>query len=113
MLIERITSQVAKNTSSSAITCDDIHHCRTILGIILSCGSTVFLCTWVALHPDVPKYPYEAWWKIFSFDDNLFLEKRIQLMLVALLAPEVILTVAFVEWMSVTDILMGVLGELF
>ena len=54
MLIERITSQVANNTSSSTVTCDDIHHCRTIPGIILSCASTLFLCTWVALHPDVP-----------------------------------------------------------
>ena len=34
-------------------------------------------------------------------------------MLVALLAPEVILTIAFVEWMSSSDILMGVLGESF
>ena len=113
MFIEPITSRVADSTSSSTIICDNIHHCRTIPGIVLSCASTVFLCTWVALHPDVSKYPYEAWWKIFSFDDDRFLEKRIQLMLVALLAPEVILTIAFVEWTSSSDIFMGVLGESF
>ena len=113
MLIERITSQVANNTSSSTILCDDIHHCRTIPGIILSCASTVFLCTWVALHLDVPKYAYEPWWKIFSLDGGRFMEKRIQLMLLALLAPEVILTIAFLEWMDSSDVLTSVLGKLF
>ena len=110
MLIERIASQVTNNTSSSTIICDDIHHCRTIPGIILSCASTVFLCTWVALHPNVPKYLYEPWWKIFSLDEDRFMEKRIQLMLVALLAPEVILTIAFAEWVDSSLIVINVLG---
>ena len=95
------------------IICDDIHHCRTIPGIILSCGSTVFLCTWVALHPNVPKYPYEAWWKIFTFKENPFLAKRIGVALVALLAPEVILTIAFIQWVNSSIILVDILGELF
>ena len=113
MLIERIASHVANIASSSTIICDDIHHCRNISRIVLSCGSTVFLCTWVALHPNVPKYPYEAWWKIFTSDEDRFLEKRMQLMLVAVLAPEVMLTIAFMEWMESTNILTDILRELF
>src|SRR5258708_31531738 len=34
--------------------CDDSHHCRTILNIISSCLATVFLCVWVAIHPNIP-----------------------------------------------------------
>ena len=41
------------------------------------------------------------------------MEKRIQLMLVALLAPEIILTFAFFEWLSSSDVLTGILGKLF
>ena len=41
------------------------------------------------------------------------MEKRIQLMLVALLAPEVILTVAFLEWLASSCVLTDVLGKLF
>ena len=38
------------------------------------------------------------------------MEKRIQLMLVALLAPEVILTIAFAEWVTSSLIVIDVLG---
>ena len=36
-----------------------------------------------------------------------------QLMLVAVLAPEVMLTIAFMEWMESTNILTDILRELF
>jgi hypothetical protein len=39
-------------TSSS---CQDMGHCRTLLGIIWSCVTTIFLCTWVSIHPNIPE----------------------------------------------------------
>ena len=109
-LIERITSEVANDTmtSSSTIVCDDVHNCRTIPGIIVSCASTVFLCTWVALHPDIPKYPYNAWWKIVS---TRFKEKPIQLMFMTLIAPEAMVIVAFVDWITSSMIWMDIIGK--
>jgi hypothetical protein len=40
------------NTYSS---CKDIDGCRTLLGIVWSCITTIFLCTWVAIHPNIPE----------------------------------------------------------
>ena len=34
--------------------CNDLTHCRTIWNIIWSCLVTIFSCTWVAVHPNVP-----------------------------------------------------------
>ena len=34
--------------------CTDLGNCRTIWNIIWSCLVTVFACTWVAVHPNVP-----------------------------------------------------------
>jgi len=70
--------------------CDDIHHCRTVPIIIFSCASTMFLCTWVAYHPDVPKNPEAVWWKKLS--------RRIRYMVVAFLAPEYVFWTALEQW---------------
>jgi hypothetical protein len=35
--------------------CTDLGNCRTIWNIIWSCLVTIFACTWVAIHPNVPK----------------------------------------------------------
>ena len=34
--------------------CADLTHCRTIWNIVWSCLVTIFLCTWVAVHPNIP-----------------------------------------------------------
>ncbi|KAF7975387.1 hypothetical protein HWV62_9597 [Athelia sp. TMB] len=41
-------------------TCRDIDGCRTLLNIISSCLSTIFICVWVAVHPDV-RSPKDGW----------------------------------------------------
>ena len=92
----------ALNSDSTTI-CDDVHHCRTLLSIIVSCASTIFLCTWVALHPNVPEDPYEARSKSFW--------KRVGLMLVALLAPEVILIWVFGDWVASSNLLVEIMSE--
>ncbi|KZP19179.1 hypothetical protein FIBSPDRAFT_744307 [Athelia psychrophila] len=35
-------------------TCNDLHHCRSLVGIVTSCVATIFACVWVAVHPNVP-----------------------------------------------------------
>ena len=90
-IVEFATNTTSSSASSSI--CDDVHHCRTVSVIIFSCTSTMFLCTWVAYHPDVPKNnPHQAWWtKLF---------RRIRYMLVALLAPEYVFFNAFMQWVD-------------
>ena len=104
MLIERIVD-VANNALSTGMVCSDIHHCRTVPSIIISCASTIFLCTWVALHPDVPTDPYAPWWKT---PIRPIIENRVVLMLVALLAPEVILYMSFEDWLGSCRLLMNI-----
>jgi hypothetical protein len=73
MFIPRVID-IATNPPSplpGMMACDDIYHCRTLSNIILSCASTVFLCTWVSLHPDVPDDLYEPWWKVRNYDGIL------------------------------------------
>lgn len=54
---------------------------RTIWNIIYGSIVTIFACTWIAVHPNVPG-PYESWF--------IRTRRRIMIFLVALLAPEFI-----------------------
>jgi len=105
MLVERIID-IASNATSTAMVCHDSHHCRTVPSIIFSCASTVFLCTWVALHPDVPEDPYAAWWKMSRYTLG-----RILLMLGALFAPEVIFIWACGDWTESSEILEDIISD--
>ena len=64
--------------------CTDLTHCRTIWNIVWSCLITIFLCTWVTIHPNIPcpkkRNPVVS-----------FAEHRLPLFICALLAPEYIL----------------------
>ncbi|PVF91974.1 hypothetical protein CPB86DRAFT_845393 [Serendipita vermifera] len=83
-------------------TCDDINECRKLIDIIWSCLTTIFACTWLTLHPNIPPRRIH--------DKNLnFLQKRILAIkqflrhqlppfLVALIAPEWILARAMQQW---------------
>ncbi|KAJ7863507.1 hypothetical protein B0H14DRAFT_2738364 [Mycena olivaceomarginata] len=52
---------------------------RTLFSIVSSCLATVFACTWVSVHPNVPR----------SSQGNLALSwRRFGLMLVAVITPE-------------------------
>ncbi|KAJ7762931.1 hypothetical protein B0H16DRAFT_1528185, partial [Mycena metata] len=60
--------------------CDDINNCRKLFDIIWGCLTTIFACTWVSVHPNVPspdEGPIAAFWH------------RLKMMLVALIAPEI------------------------
>ncbi|KAJ7241797.1 hypothetical protein C8J57DRAFT_1644674 [Mycena rebaudengoi] len=61
-------------------TCDDINNCRKLFDIVWGCLITIFACTWISVHPNVPppnQGPLALLWR------------RLKMMLVAIIAPEV------------------------
>src|ERR1700748_761378 len=62
--------------------CDDPYGCRSLADIIRSCIVTIFLCTWVSMHPNIPS-PDERWPRVAL--------RRAGLLLLALLVPEAII----------------------
>ncbi|KZP03735.1 hypothetical protein FIBSPDRAFT_968735 [Athelia psychrophila] len=74
--------------SISPSPCLDIRHCRQISDIVIGCVSTVFACTWVSLHNNVPPPGWSARQK---WGD------RIGLAVIALVLPEVVVVMAGTE----------------
>ncbi|KAF7369916.1 hypothetical protein MSAN_00621100 [Mycena sanguinolenta] len=72
----------ARATSDS---CKDIDNCRTLFSIVWGCLATIFACTWVSVHPNVPP-PGQSRLQLFL--------RRLKLMLIAMIAPEVIVAFA-------------------
>jgi|SRR5690242_935390 len=64
---------------------------RGTVGLIWSCLATIFLCTWNAVHPNLPGMNDNAW-RIFG--------RRVVFMLIALVAPEFICAAASEELRS-------------
>ncbi|KAK7030846.1 hypothetical protein VNI00_013954 [Paramarasmius palmivorus] len=71
--------------------CDDINRCRTVLSILWNCFSLVFVCTWIAIHPNVPQ--------VGRHSVNVILD-YVLIMFIALLAPELIILWAMRQWYS-------------
>ncbi|KAJ6477964.1 hypothetical protein DFH09DRAFT_1379330 [Mycena vulgaris] len=63
----------------STDSCDDINNCRKLFDIVWGCLATIFACTWVSVHPNVPP-PNQSRLALFG--------RRLGLMLVAVIAPE-------------------------
>lgn len=55
---------------------------RTVLSILYSCLATTFACTWVSVHPNVPFFGEGEW---------VILGRKIHLMIMALIAPELMI----------------------
>ncbi|KIK66927.1 hypothetical protein GYMLUDRAFT_914734 [Collybiopsis luxurians FD-317 M1] len=77
---------VAANTTVAYLAEDD-SGCsnattRSVIGIIWSCATTIFACTWVAIHPNIP-----------AEDDSqrAIYRRRAQILIVALIVPEYII----------------------
>ena len=75
--------------------CTSISHCRTIFGIVWSCLATIFACTWVAVHPNVPAPASEVYEVVFS---------RIIVTICALLVPEYIVAWAIRQFLVANHI---------
>jgi hypothetical protein len=69
-------------TVAQAASCVDPNGCRTLWNIVWSCLSTIFLCTWVSVHPNIPG-PDEERPKITL--------RRVGIMFAALIAPELVI----------------------
>ncbi|KAF9063170.1 hypothetical protein BDP27DRAFT_1232520 [Rhodocollybia butyracea] len=64
---------------------------QSILQIFWSCASTLIACTWVSIHPNIPG-PKDKWRNVLG--------EKILLMLVALIAPELIMFWAIRDWQA-------------
>jgi hypothetical protein len=76
--------------------CGDQDSCRSIRNIVLSCLATIFLCTWVAVHPNIafrPDKPNAGWRERWIWDPlHHFWSYKLPLFIWALLVPEYILS---------------------
>ena len=105
----------AVDYSSIPSSCEDLGHCRTLLGIVWSCITTIFLCTWVSIHPnvpepekhvpDIPEPKLQDWrdipgfvttrvrkfWDRCAHKISSLFQNKIRLFICALLVPEYIL----------------------
>ncbi|KAJ7840847.1 hypothetical protein B0H14DRAFT_3695283 [Mycena olivaceomarginata] len=43
-----------RTSESVAASCDNLTHCRKLSAVVWSCLATIFACTWVSVHPNVP-----------------------------------------------------------
>ncbi|KAG9316868.1 hypothetical protein JVU11DRAFT_2944 [Chiua virens] len=64
-------------------------HTRSVWSLLASCGLTLLICVWHAIHPALP-LPHFKWYHIVA--------TRLCLMLVAFIAPEIIIVSAVIEW---------------
>ena len=64
---------------------------RMMWDILWSCLATIFACSWVSVHPNIPG-PNESSWRIFF--------RRLELMFWAVFSPEMIITWALRQWLG-------------
>ncbi|KAG2136382.1 uncharacterized protein EDB93DRAFT_1169690 [Suillus bovinus] len=84
-------------TSVATLDVTDSSSCgntRSLWDIIWSCVATLFACTWTAIHPNIPGMD-EGKFTVFS--------RRLGIMMMALIAPELIITWATVQFLSARD----------
>ena len=76
---------------------------RSIWDILWSCLATIFACSWVSVHPNIPA-ANESRWRVFL--------RRLELMFWAVVSPELIITWAFRQWSSTRRLEKLYRGEL-
>ena len=97
-----------ENRSLAGNRCNDLTHCRTIWNIVRSCLVTIFSCTWVAVHPNVPcpkKREANSWIQRCIGNPLLsFAEHRLPLFICALLVPEYVLAWSIRQFLRAREI---------
>src|SRR5882762_3293768 len=83
------SSSNATTLSASACICPADQ--RSIWDILWSCLATIFACSWVSIHPNIPA-PNESSRRIFL--------RRLELMFWAVIGPEMIITWALRQWLG-------------
>ena len=103
------------NRSLPANHCTDLSYCRSIWNIVWSCLVTIFSCTWVSVHPNVPcpkKREGNGWIETCILNPLLlFAEHCLPLFICALLVPEYVLAWAIRQFLSAQKISKENKGE--
>ncbi|KAJ7729912.1 hypothetical protein B0H16DRAFT_1893702 [Mycena metata] len=82
--------------AATEASCDcTINSCRTLFDIVWGCLATIFACTWVALHQNVPD-PNLGWFSL--------LMRKLRMMLVTIIAPEFVVGFAARQFASARNI---------
>ncbi|KAJ7751613.1 hypothetical protein B0H16DRAFT_1419388 [Mycena metata] len=77
---------ISRGTTDDSELCDStINNCRTLFDIVWGCLATIFACTWVALHQNVPDRN-RSWLSL--------LLRKLMMMLVTIIAPEMVVALA-------------------
>ena len=102
-----VTSHLAERSSNASLLDTQACICptidRSIWDILWSCLATIFACSWVSIHPNIPG-PNESWWRIFL--------RRLELMFWAVVGPEMIICWAFRQWLGARKLKKLYKGEL-
>ena len=110
-----ISSESIDNHPLAGNHCTGLTHCRTIWNIIWSCLVTIFSCTWVAVHPNIPcpkKREANGWVERYIWNPLLsFAEHRLPLFIYALLVPEYVLAWAIRQFFRAREIASDNKGE--
>jgi len=97
-------SSIPSITPRADVSCNDLNNCRTISSIVWSCFSTIFLCTWVTLHPNITiaRNTRGMGWFKRSVVHPLhgFMKNKLPLFLCGLVAPEYILAWAIRQYLN-------------
>jgi hypothetical protein len=101
--VHAASAQLA-NFDQSDKSCRDIGHCRTVWDIIWSCLTVISACTWVAIHPNIPKQERGTVRKYV---------KSVHYFLGALIAPEAIILIAMGERIEALEIARKNKGIIF
>ena len=99
LLAESGSNATVLNTSPCICATDQ----RSLWNILWSCLATIFACSWVSVHPNIPG-PDESRWRVFL--------RRLELMFWAVVGPELIIAWAFRQWSSARRLEKYYKGEL-
>ena len=92
-----LTSLLTESSSNATVTVLSNSACicpanqRSIWDILWSCLATIFACSWVSVHLNIPA-PNESSCRIFF--------RRLELMFWAVIGPEMIIVWAFRQWLG-------------
>ncbi|THU75991.1 hypothetical protein K435DRAFT_974620 [Dendrothele bispora CBS 962.96] len=91
--------------------CFDIRSCRTVEEILYSCLAVVFACTWVAIHPNIPRqFDTDEEGDVTEVADSFTISSArvfaqdVMTMILSLLAPELIILWALRQWFAARKI---------
>ena len=102
LLSESSSNTTVLSTTALACICPTVDQ-RSIWDILWSCLATIFACSWVSIHPNIPG-PNESQRRIFL--------RRLELMFWAVVGPEMVIAWAFRQWLGACDLENLYEGEL-